>query len=106
MSGQPPTRTVLRFWAVEPGHVDQEWTGWWDGRHFVALYGDGMWSPEYVTRWEPLLTEERSTRPEWEDCTDSTHNHGRLYGDTQPYSHIGAWHPVRRYVTQWERADA
>jgi len=48
MENKPEERTLYYFWAAGDTrpHV-----GWWHRDRWVALYGDGMWSPEYVDAW-------------------------------------------------------
>ena len=108
---EPSRRTLHRFWAVDPSTPEpQEWEGWWDGRHWVALYGDGMWSPEFVVRWEEGLDPDamqdalvRAGRGQWERemrCDKCGQVQGLFHKRCD-----GEWVPYRRLVTILTEAD-
>jgi len=68
VDARPQLHTLYRFWVAassigEP--VDQEFDGWWNGRHWHALYDMGVWDAE----------QEREARRRWRDYLASLPPH-------------------------------
>jgi len=53
MVAQPNTRQLYEFDVTGPDR-SRTLMGWWDGRRWVACFGDGMWSPDNVTAYRRL----------------------------------------------------
>jgi hypothetical protein len=58
MSDEPELRTLYEFDWDTLHYVKTRDSGtnigWWDGRHWVGAFGDGMWSPQYVHAFRRL----------------------------------------------------
>jgi hypothetical protein len=49
MSDEPSVDTLYEFATVDPhGNPASTEIGWWNGRHWLACFGRGTWSPQYV----------------------------------------------------------